>query len=84
MGNGNADKGHAAANKQDKPQPPADNQDERLDHAIKETFPASDPVAAGHPTADESQPAARIDRKTPLIDKDLVEELAEGVRRTTT
>ena len=77
---------HAPATEQN-PSPPRQlrktKQEERLDRAISETFPASDPVAAGHPTGDEGQADARTDREAPLIDKNLVEELAKGVRRTT-
>lgn len=43
--------------------------DAELDEALVETFPASDPIAVGHPTATE--PASRpIDREAPIIDRD--------------
>jgi hypothetical protein len=35
--------------------------DERLDEALAETFPASDPIAVGHPTGTE-RPGRPIDR----------------------
>lgn len=54
-----------------------------LDRALKDTFPASDPVPPPHPTGADDEPGAPIDRKTPEIDADLVEELARGVRRST-
>ena len=42
-------------------------QEERLDEALSETFPASDPIAAGAPTGTE--PLARpVDREAPRID----------------
>lgn len=47
--------------------------DESLDEALVETFPASDPVAVGHPTATE-RPGRPADRQAPLID-------AEDVRK---
>lgn len=51
--------------------------DERLDEALTETFPASDPVAAGDPTATET-PSRPADRKAPLIDP---EDVAAAARR---
>jgi len=41
--------------------------DERLDEALIETFPASDPIAVGEPTATE-RPGRPVDRKAPLLD----------------
>jgi hypothetical protein len=38
--------------------------DERLDEALDETFPASDPIAVGRPTATE-RPRRPVDRKAP-------------------
>lgn len=50
--------------------------DKELDDALKGTFPASDPVAIGQPTATE--PDRPIDRKPALLDKELVHELADN------
>src|SRR5262249_30882250 len=41
--------------------------DERLDAALNETFPASDPIAVGRPTATEPPPA-RGEARTPVAD----------------
>ena len=46
-------------------------QEERLDEALSETFPASDPIAAGAPTGTEPLPLP-VDRKAPRIDRDEV------------
>src|SRR6201988_762953 len=40
--------------------------DEKLDEALKETFPASDPRGVGCPTGRE-EPKARIDRSPPKL-----------------
>jgi len=50
----------------------------QLDDALEQTFPASDPVAVGHPTS--TKPRRPVDRRPPLIDKRLVEELAETLK----
>jgi hypothetical protein len=50
---------------------------EELDDALKDTFPASDPVAVGATTS--GKPDRPIDRKPALIDKELVQELADHV-----
>jgi hypothetical protein len=44
-------------------------QEARLDAALAETFPASDPIAAGEPTATEPL-FSPVDRKPPLIDQE--------------
>lgn len=52
--------------------------DDRLDEALRETFPASDPIAVGKATANE--PAARpVDRKAPRFSRD--DSAAPGRRR---
>lgn len=42
--------------------------DERLDEALRQTFPASDPVAVGEATSTEP-PARPVDRKAPRFNK---------------
>ena len=49
----------------------------QLDDALKQTFPASDPITVGVPTA--FIPDRPVDRQAPLTDKDLVNELAANV-----
>jgi len=57
-------------------------QEARLDEALAETFPASDPIAAGEPTGTEAL-ALPVDRKPPLIDTDEVAAVARrGQRRS--
>jgi hypothetical protein len=51
--------------------------EKQLDDALKQTFPASDPVAVGEPTA--FIPDRPVDRQAPLTDKELVNELAANV-----
>lgn len=51
--------------------------EQELDTALRQTFPASDPIAVGDPTAIE--PERPIDRKPALLDKELVRELAKNV-----
>jgi hypothetical protein len=51
--------------------------DARLDEALGETFPASDPVAVGHSTGTEP-PARPVDRKAPIID---LEDVAAARRK---
>ncbi len=53
-------------------------QDRELSEALEETFPASDAVAVNE--ADD-RPVRPVHRKPALIDKHLVEELAEEVAR---
>lgn len=55
----------------------------QLDDALDATFPASDPITVGDETGDEA-PHARKERQTPLLDVDLVKELARKLKRTTT
>jgi len=45
--------------------------DARLDLALVDTFPASDPIAIGRATATEP-PARPVDRRPPLLDLDAV------------
>ncbi len=60
-------------------QKPAQAELERqLDEALVQTFPASDPVTIGEPTA--LVPDRPADRQAPLIDTELVNELAAHVR----
>jgi hypothetical protein len=49
----------------------------QLDDALKQTFPASDPITVGVPTA--FIPDRPVDRQAPLTDTDLVNELAANV-----
>ena len=42
--------------------------DRELDEALAQTFPASDPVAVGHPTATEP-PTQPVDRKAPAFER---------------
>lgn len=49
----------------------------QLDDALKQTFPASDPITVGVPTA--FIPDRPIDRQAPLTDTELVNELAANV-----
>lgn len=60
-----------AAKKNVLPKPELENQ---LDKALEQTFPASDPVTVGQPTS--NQPDRPADRRPPLIDKALVNDLA--------
>lgn len=53
------------------------HEDERVDEAIRETFPASDPTAAGKATSTE--PIGRpADRKTPAISREEIEQARKG------
>ena len=57
------------------------HQDERIDEAIRETFPASDPTAAGEPTSTE--PLGRpADRKPAPIRREEVEAARKGKGHT--
>jgi hypothetical protein len=49
----------------------------QLDDALKQTFPASDPITVGEPTG--FIPDRPVDRQAPLTDTDLVNELAAKV-----
>lgn len=51
----------------------------QLDNALEQTFPASDPLSIGEPTA--LKPERPAGRRAPLIDRELVNELARNVRR---
>jgi hypothetical protein len=51
----------------------------QLDDALEQTFPASDPVTIGEPTA--HVPDRPADRQAPLIDTELVNELASHLKR---
>ena len=53
--------------------------DKELDEALKETFPASDPIAVDPDTG--GKPDRPIHRKPAQIDKALVEELARNVAK---
>ena len=53
--------------------------DKQLNEALKETFPASDPVAIGE--AHASEPDRPIGRKPALLDKELVRELADHLKQ---
>lgn len=72
------DDGPAPDGRRDRVQP---SDEAKLDKALKDTFPASDPVKPSHPTGADDEPGARIDRKPPPIDKELVEELARDLHR---
>jgi hypothetical protein len=51
--------------------------EKQLDDALKHTFPASDPITIGEPTA--NKPDRPVHRRPALIDKQLVNELANNV-----
>jgi hypothetical protein len=51
--------------------------DKELNKALEETFPGSDPIAVDTAT---DRPIRPVDRKPPLIDKQLVEKLAEEAK----
>lgn len=66
----NRPKSDAAAQTKERPPPeePLTKKelDENLDHALKETFPSSDPIAVGQPTGDEvlkEQTAKALERE---------------------
>jgi hypothetical protein len=56
---------------------PKSEVDEQLDQALKNTFPASDPVTVGEVTSDT--PERPANRRPARIDKALVEKLANEV-----
>lgn len=51
--------------------------DIELTEALKETFPGSDPIAVDRK---DDEPVRPIDRRPPLIDKNLVEKLSEKAK----
>lgn len=53
--------------------------DKQLNDALKDTFPASDPVSIGE--AHASEPDRPIGRKPALLDKELVKELADHLKQ---
>jgi hypothetical protein len=52
----------------------------QLDDALRQTFPASDPVTIGEPTG--LVPDRPADRQAPLLDTELVNELAAHVEKS--
>ena len=54
--------------------------EQQLDEALKQTFPASDPVTIGEPTA--LVPDRPADRQAPLLDSELVNELAAHLEKS--
>lgn len=57
--------------------PDKQEKEKKIDNAIKETFPASDPVATGEATGTE--PAKRpVDRRPPVISKEEIEQAQKG------
>lgn len=52
-------------------------QDEKIDEAIRETFPASDPTAAGEATGTEPGKRPK-DRLPPVISEDDIERARRG------
>jgi len=59
--------------------PPRAELERQLDDALEHTFPASDPVTIGEPTA--HVPDRPADRQAPLIDAELVNELASHLKQ---
>jgi len=57
-------------------------QDRKVDKALEDTFPASDPVTVGDITADEPAHAPK-DRKAPKLDEALVDKLARELKEET-
>jgi hypothetical protein len=51
--------------------------DKELDEALNETFPGSDPIAVDRK---DDGPVRPVDRRPPVIDKDLVEKLSEKAK----
>jgi hypothetical protein len=64
-----------------KPSRKGDEQDRKVDKALEDTFPASDPVTVGDITADEPAHAPK-DRKAPKLDEALVDKLARELKET--
>ena len=60
--------------------PPRAELERQLDDALEHTFPASDPVTIGEPTA--HIPDRPEDRQAPLIDAELVNELAAHLKQS--
>jgi hypothetical protein len=60
-------------NKRDNGQP----REAKIDEAIRETFPASDPIAAGDATGTEP-PKRSADHKAPIISDDDIEQARQG------
>jgi hypothetical protein len=54
-----------------------DEVDKELTEALEETFPGSDPIAVD---AGDGEPVRPADRRSPLIDKELVEKLSEKAK----
>lgn len=52
-------------------------QEEKIDEAIQETFPASDPTATGKATSTEP-PKRPKDREAPIISKEEIEQARQG------
>jgi hypothetical protein len=52
-------------------------QEEKIDEAIRETFPASDPTATGKATSTEP-PKRPKDREAPIISKEEIEQAKQG------
>jgi hypothetical protein len=75
-----ANKGPVSAASTPSKPPTTAEQERELDEAIEETFPASDPIAVGHETGDE-EPHARVERRPPLLDVELVKRLARELKR---
>ncbi len=57
--------------------PPKAELERQLEEALEQTFPASDPVTIGEPTG--LVPDRPADRQAPLVDTELVNELAAHV-----
>jgi hypothetical protein len=51
--------------------------DKDLDEALRETFPGSDPIAVDNT---DDGPVRPMDRRPPVINKQLVEELAQKAK----
>jgi hypothetical protein len=51
--------------------------DKELDEALDETFPGSDAIAVDR---NDDEPVRPVDRRPPLIDKDLVKKLSEKTK----
>jgi len=71
---------NAAARDRPKQTSERDADERDLDKALEGTFPASDPVTVGHPTGDEDA-ATPVERKTPLLDVELIKRLARKLKR---